>query len=49
MADTLVIIPAFNEEKNIVNVIERLTSTLNDVDYVIVNDGSIDNKSKICK
>jgi len=49
MADTLVIIPAFNEEKNIVNVIERLTSTLNDVDYVIVNDGSIDNTSKICK
>mgnify|MGYP001020189233 CR=1 FL=1 len=32
MADTLVIIPAFNEEKNIANVIERLTNTLNDVD-----------------
>ena len=49
MADTLVIIPAFNEEKNIVNVIERLTSTLNDVDYIIVNDGSVDDTSRICK
>ena len=49
MSDTLVIIPAFNEEKNIANVIERLTNTLNDVDYVIVNDGSIDATSKICK
>ena len=49
MADTLVIIPAFNEEKNIANVIERLTNTLEDVDYVIVNDGSIDSTSKICR
>ena len=49
MSDTLVIIPAFNEEKNIANVIERLTNTLNDVDYVIVNDGSIDSTSKICR
>ena len=49
MSDTLVIIPAFNEEKNIANVIERLTNTLNDVDYVIVNDGSIDATSKICR
>ena len=49
MADTLVIIPAFNEEKNIANVIDRLTNTLNDVDYVIVNDGSIDSTSKICR
>ena len=32
MADTLVIIPAFNEEKNIANVIDRLTNTLNDVE-----------------
>ena len=29
--------------------IERLTSTLDDVDYVIVNDGSADNTSKICR
>ena len=49
MSDTLVIIPAFNEEKNIANVIERLTNTLNDVDYIIVNDGSIDDTSRICK
>ena len=49
MSDTLVIIPAFNEEKNIANVIERLTNTLNDVDYIIVNDGSVDDTSRICK
>ena len=49
MSDTLVIIPAFNEEKNIVNVIKRLTSTLSDTDYVIVNDGSTDSTSKICR
>ena len=47
MSDTLVIIPAFNEEKNIANVIERLTNTLNDVDYIIVNDGSVDDTSSI--
>lgn len=49
MSDTLVIIPAFNEEKNIVNVIKRLTSMLSDIDYVIVNDGSVDATSEICK
>ena len=49
MSDTLVIIPAFNEEKNIVNVIEMLTATLSGIDYIIINDGSTDFTSAICK
>ena len=40
----LLIIPAYNEEKNIENTIKKLL-TLNepDMDYIIINDGSIDN------
>jgi glycosyltransferase involved in cell wall biosynthesis len=39
----LVIIPAYNEEKNIYNVISSLKTTNPDVDVVVVNDGSRDN------
>ncbi len=46
----LIIIPAYNEEENIAEVIERLTSQLTaetldacmSVDYLIINDGSGD-------
>lgn len=49
MSDVLVIIPAFNEEKNIVSVVEGLTAALKDVDYVVVNDGSTDATAAICR
>ena len=52
----LIIIPAYNEEENIVDVIEHLTSQLMagtldvrlSVDYLIINDGSRDSTLEIC-
>ncbi len=49
----LIIIPAYNEEKSISMVCESLEKEKNHVDfildYIVINDGSIDNTSKICK
>lgn len=45
----LVIIPAYNEEENILNTVKTLTETCPDVDYIIVNDCSTDNTLKVCK
>lgn len=42
----LLIIPAYNEAKNIENVIKSLDGKY---DYIIVNDGSTDNTAKICR
>ena len=52
----LIIIPAYNEEENIAEVIEHLTSMLMtgtldahlSVDYLIINDGSGDSTLEIC-
>lgn len=44
----LIIIPAYNEEMNIEAVVENLTTNYPQYDYVIINDGSKDNTSKIC-
>lgn len=52
----LIIIPAYNEEANIAEVIEHLTSLLEtgtldahlSVDYLIINDGSRDSTLEIC-
>ena len=38
----LVIIPAYNEEQNIVRVIENLKNNYPMYDYVVINDGSGD-------
>ena len=38
----LIIIPAYNEEKNLKRVIPRLQQVCPQFDYVIVNDGSTD-------
>ena len=43
----LVIIPAYNEEKSIVNVVGNIKKCCPDVDYVIINDCSKDNTKKI--
>ncbi len=48
-ADTLVIIPAYNEEANIEKVVKKLMTDHPDLDYIIVNDGSTDNTAKIAK
>lgn len=45
----LVIIPAYNEEKNIVKVVTQLTETVPEVSYIIVNDCSHDDTIKVCK
>lgn len=48
MKDILLIIPAFNEEGNIVRVVDELIHNHPDLDYVIVNDGSTDGTSAVC-
>lgn len=45
----LVIIPAYNEQDNIVRVIENLKNNYPQYDYVIINDGSADSTPEICK
>ncbi len=45
----LIIIPAYNEEKNIGNVISQLQENVPEMSYVIINDCSNDNTEKICK
>ena len=48
MLKTLLIIPAFNEEKNIERVVENLKINLPECDYVVVNDCSSDKTRKVC-
>lgn len=44
----LIIIPAYNEEMNIKNTVEKVLKLGNkDIDYVVVNDGSTDNTLQI--
>ena len=45
----LAVIPAYNEEENIVSTIEDLRKNAPDIDYVIVNDGSKDSTAAICR
>lgn len=45
----LVIIPAYNEEKNIVHVMEDLQRNCPQYDYLIINDGSTDHTLQICQ
>lgn len=44
----LLIIPAYNEEDNLMNVVDNIITNYPDYDYVVVNDGSKDNTRKIC-
>jgi len=44
----LVIIPCYNEEANIVNVVSRLDMSGYELDYIIINDCSKDNTLEIC-
>ncbi|MCQ2080775.1 MAG: glycosyltransferase family 2 protein [Lachnospiraceae bacterium] len=43
----LIIIPAYNEEDSIVDVIDNLKETNEDVDYVVINDCSKDGTRKL--
>ena len=44
----LVIIPAYNEEAIILKTVKNLKETNNNVDYIIINDGSTDNTREVC-
>lgn len=45
----LIVIPAYNEEDNIAAVVNELREQYPHFDYVVVNDGSLDRTSRICK
>ena len=45
----LVIIPAYNEEGNIIKTVNDVKNNAPDFDYVIINDCSIDSTLEICK
>ena len=44
----LLIIPAYNEEDNIVRVVGKLREMYEQYDYIIINDGSSDSTSALC-
>ena len=46
---SLVIIPAYNEEKSIVRTIEDIRANAPDFDYVVINDCSSDDTLHVCK
>lgn len=45
----LAIVPAYNEEENIISVIEDLQTNAPDVDYLVIDDGSKDATASLCK
>lgn len=47
-SDLLIIIPAYNEEGSIENVVNNIITNYPEYDYVIINDGSKDKTSSIC-
>ena len=47
MSDTLVFIPAWNEEENLPAVLDDLRSELPDVDVLVVDDGSVDRTAEV--
>lgn len=44
----LIIIPAYNEEKSLPDLIANIETHLPNVDYIIINDGSVDNTKRLC-
>ncbi len=44
----ILIIPAYNEGKNIARVVQNIIDNYPQYDYIIVNDGSTDNTAKVC-
>lgn len=53
MKKVLIIIPAYNEEKNIKKTVEKLIkindNKLYELDYIVINDGSKDNTIEVCQ
>ena len=49
MSKLLIVIPAYNEEANIVKVVNGIVKNYPQYDYVVVNDGSRDKTAAICR
>ena len=49
MQDILLVIPSYNEEKNIQTVVGELERAFPELDYIVVNDGSTDRTAEICR
>ncbi len=49
MPKLLIVIPAHNEEENIVRVVTELTTRYPQYDYIVVNDGSRDKTAALCR
>ncbi len=49
MPRLLIVIPAYNEEENIVRVVDDLIRRFPQYDYVVVNDGSRDKTAALCR
>jgi glycosyltransferase involved in cell wall biosynthesis len=49
VSDTLVFIPAWNEEANLPGVIEELRATIPDTDVLVVDDGSTDRTADVAR
>ena len=49
MTDTVVFIPAWNEEQNLPAVLEELRGELPDVDVLVVDDGSTDGTAEVAR
>ena len=47
-SELLIVIPAYNEEENIKNVVELIKNQYCQYDYIVVNDGSKDKTADIC-
>ena len=43
----LLIIPAYNEQENIKDTVKKIEEFSNELDYIVINDGSTDNTEKI--
>ncbi len=48
MSKVLIIVPAFNEEGNITNTVSNIINTVDEYDYVIINDHSSDTTLDKC-
>ena len=49
MSNLLIVIPAYNEERNIGRVVRELEEEYPQFDYVVVNDGSRDGTAGLCR
>ncbi|MCJ7832806.1 MAG: glycosyltransferase [Deltaproteobacteria bacterium] len=49
MKTTLIIVPAYQEESNILRVIEDIRTHISEADILVVNDGSVDQTAQLAR